>query len=70
MVTATGEVVSTGAWNSGVSIPKTFSTTLDAAWVASNCQVYVICLYAGSGTQMHLNSGSYESSDKHNRYSS
>jgi hypothetical protein len=36
---ATGEAVNSGAWTAGQTISKTFSTTLNAAWVAANCRI-------------------------------
>jgi hypothetical protein len=38
---ATGENVNTGTWTSGQAITKTISTTLNAAWVAANCELNV-----------------------------
>ncbi len=38
---ATGENVNTGTWTSGQTITKTFSTTVNAAWVPENCNLTV-----------------------------
>jgi hypothetical protein len=39
---ATGENINTGTWNQNQMIAKTLTTTLDAGWNASNCNVNVI----------------------------
>jgi hypothetical protein len=38
---ATGENVNTGTWTAGQTITKTFSTTMDAAWIPTNCHLTV-----------------------------
>ncbi len=38
---ATGENVNTGTWTAGQTVTKTFSTTLNSAWVAANCKLDV-----------------------------
>ena len=38
---ATGENVNTGQWNAGQTITKTFSTTLNTAWIAANCDLNI-----------------------------
>jgi len=40
--TATGENINTGMWNQNQMIPKTLTTTLDAGWIAANCNVNVL----------------------------
>lgn len=37
-----GENMNTGTWTQNQTITKTISTTLDASWVASNCNVQII----------------------------
>jgi hypothetical protein len=39
---STGENLNTGTWNQNQTITKNLSTTLDASWVASNCNLIVI----------------------------
>lgn len=39
---ATGENINTGTWNANQSIPKTVTTTLDAAWVPANCELIML----------------------------
>jgi hypothetical protein len=36
------ENVNSGAWNQNQTITKTVTTTLDAAWVAANCDLNVL----------------------------
>jgi|GEM_PF-585812 hypothetical protein len=38
---ATGENVNTGTWTSGQTITKTFSTNINSAWAATNCNLTV-----------------------------
>jgi hypothetical protein len=38
---ATGENVNTGTWTAGQTITKTFSTNINAGWVAANCNLAV-----------------------------
>lgn len=38
---ATGENLNTGNWNQNQTIQKTVTTTLDASWVAANCNLVV-----------------------------
>src|SRR4030095_15573241 len=38
---ATGENLNTGTWNQNQMIPKTVTTTLDASWIAANCNLVV-----------------------------
>jgi hypothetical protein len=39
---ATGETVNSGGtWNNGQSYTKSFNTTLDASWIASNCKLQI-----------------------------
>jgi hypothetical protein len=38
---ATGENVNSGNWNQNQTITKTINTTLDAGWVASNCNLII-----------------------------
>jgi hypothetical protein len=46
---ATGENLNTGGtWNNGQVLNKTFSTTLDAGWVAANCNLQVFIYKDGS----------------------
>ena len=47
--TMAGDNVNTGSWNNGQVIPLTFTTTLDAAWVAGNCKFNVV-IFKDSGT--------------------
>ncbi len=44
---ATGENVNSGAWNQNQTITKTVTTTLDASWIATNCELNVL-LYKDS----------------------
>jgi hypothetical protein len=37
-----GENLNTGTWNQNQTITKTITTTLDASWVATNCNVQII----------------------------
>lgn len=38
---AAGENVNTGTWSAGQTIIKTFSTTINSAWIAANCMLNV-----------------------------
>lgn len=38
---ATGENLNSGSWNQNQTITKTVTTTLDAGWVASNCNLII-----------------------------
>jgi hypothetical protein len=38
---ATGENLNTGSWNQNQTITKTVNTTLDASWIAANCNMVV-----------------------------
>lgn len=38
---ATGESINSGTWNQGTTISKSFSTTIDNAWNAANCNVNI-----------------------------
>ncbi|MDQ3020839.1 MAG: Omp28-related outer membrane protein [Bacteroidota bacterium] len=40
--TVTGDNVNSGTWNSGQVYPLTFTTTIDAGWVAANCKFQVV----------------------------
>lgn len=51
---ATGENVNSGAWNQNQTITKTVSTTLDAGWIADNCDLNVF-IYKDS-TALNLSS--------------
>jgi hypothetical protein len=51
---AVGENVNSGAWNQNQTITKTLTTTLDAGWVADNCELNVL-LYKDS-TALNLSS--------------
>jgi hypothetical protein len=44
---ATGEALSTGHWASGTTKTKTWTTTLDAAWVYANCKTGVFVYMQG-----------------------
>jgi len=44
-----GDNVNSGTWNNGQSIPLTFTTTLDAAWVPANCKFNIV-IFKDSGT--------------------
>jgi hypothetical protein len=48
---ATGENLNTGAWNQNQMISKTLTTTLNAAWVAANCNVNVL-VYKDTSAQL------------------
>ncbi len=50
----TGENVNSGAWNQNQTITKTVTTTLDAGWVASNCELNLL-IYKDS-TALNLSS--------------
>ena len=45
---ATGENLNTGSWNQNQTITKTINTTLDAGWVADNCNL-IIFVYKDNG---------------------
>jgi hypothetical protein len=51
---ASGENVNAGAWNQNQTITKTVSTTIDAGWIAENCELNVI-IYKDS-TALNLSS--------------
>ncbi len=40
--TMAGDNVNSGTWNGGQVIPLTFTTTLDAAWIAGNCKFNIV----------------------------
>jgi hypothetical protein len=46
---ATGETVNSGTWNQNQTYSKSFTTTLDNAWVAGNCNVNIF-VYKSTGT--------------------
>lgn len=46
--TMTGDNVNSGTWNAGQVYPLTFTTTIDPAWVASNCKFNVMIFREGS----------------------
>ncbi len=46
---AVGENLNTGNWNNGQTISKSFTTTLDSTWVATNCKVSIV-VYKDNGT--------------------
>lgn len=45
---ASGEALSTGHWASGTTKTKTWTTTLDAAWVYANCKTGVFAYFQSS----------------------
>jgi hypothetical protein len=47
-----GENLNAGAWVQNQSIPKTFSATLDAAWIAAHCQ-YAVLVYRDSTSALY-----------------
>jgi len=62
---AAGENLNTGTWNNGQVISKSFSTTIDPAWLSGNCKVQVL-VYKDNGTfnisemQQGISSGSID----------
>jgi hypothetical protein len=44
---ATGEALNTGHWAQGTTISKSWTTTLDAAWIYSNCEAGVFVYMQG-----------------------
>lgn len=52
---ALGEVLSTGHWAQGTTKTKTWTTTLDAAWVSNNCDIGLFVYFQSSA----LNYSSY-----------
>lgn len=53
---ALGEALSTGTWSQGIVKTKTWTTTIDNAWNAANCDVIVFAYFTTGGT---LNSQCY-----------
>lgn len=58
---ASGENISTGTWNANQTYSKSFTTTLDNAWVAGNCNLNIFIYNASSGTS---NSSEIQSATK------
>ena len=48
---ATGETISTGAWNQNVTYSDTLTTILDASWIWSNCSINMF-VYRDSTSQL------------------
>ena len=46
---ASGDTISTGVWNKGITYSRSFSTTIDTAWIASNCKLSIFIYDAVGG---------------------
>ncbi|MFC2092940.1 Omp28-related outer membrane protein [Bacteroidota bacterium] len=50
---ASGETISTGAWNQNVTYSDTLTTTLDPSWIWSNCSINMF-VYRDSTSQLYF----------------